>query len=208
MEPKIVPLNPVPDHPKYLRLPSLSRSLVHSILPKACQAMHTKPIIFSISLKSSSPEGPTKFSTRVRMPSKALVRPKEKPVHIRPNSPSYIYKKMFLNKEENHSVKHKYYKSNKASRQSFESKTNYFCEIGTINLRESLTPYPEKPLRSTLGNFKKGTFSPQGSCIKRYYKSSEESRRTLMKNISEARPSQESSEENLSPYYTTKVLGN
>jgi len=74
-----------------------------------------------------------------------------------------------------------------------------------VNVKESMTPYPGKPLGSTLGNFKKGAFFSEGKCIKRYYKSSEESRRTLMKNISEARSSQESSEENLRPYHIKQV---
>lgn len=204
MEPKIVPLNPVPDHPKYLRLPSLSRSLVHSILPKACQAMHTKPIIFSVSLKSSSPEGAPNLSTRVRKPAKALLPPKERPFYIRPNSPSYIYKKMFLSKEQQLPQKPRKYKSNKASKKSFETRTSYYCEIIATDKRSSVTPYPGKLLGKTLGDFK-SEYSNTKTTYAKHRLNSEESKRILMKNISEARPSQESSDEELSYYDARQV---
>ena len=201
METKIVPLNPVPDHPKYLRLPSLSRSLVHNILPKDCHAMYTNPVIFSISVKPQSPEGPPKLSTRSRKPTKPMNGLARKPLMVRPNSPSYIYKKMFMPKEDPIPIRNKYYKSHRASRKSIESKINYFCEI-MPDSRGSSTPHPEKHLFSGPMN---STSYPTPGSIKRYYRKEADSKRTLMKNISEARPSQESSTESISYFHTKQV---
>ena len=115
MDPKILPLNLIPDHPKFLRLPSLSRSLIHSILPKACQAMHAKPLIFSVSPACVAPPGPPNLSISMRRRHKPNSTPIPKPYNTRPFSPSYTYKKMFNKKPSTPLPKFKYHKSRKGS---------------------------------------------------------------------------------------------
>ena len=104
-------------------------------------------------------------------------------------------------KEDPIPIRNKYYKSHRASRKSIESKINYFCEI-MPDSRGSSTPHPEKHLFSGPMN---STSYPTPGSIKRYYRKEADSKRTLMKNISEARPSQESSTESISYFHTKQV---
>ena len=130
MDSKILPLNVIPDHPRFLRLPSLSRSLVHSILPKACQAMHNKPLIFSVSPCSISLPGPPKLSERTRKKHKSINTPIQKSYNARPFSPSYTYKKMFIQKPSTPLPQFKYARLKKKS----ENKEQLYVYIKIITL--------------------------------------------------------------------------
>ena len=210
MESKILPLNSIPDHPKFLRLPSLSRSLVHSILPKACIAMHTKPLIFSVSPCNSVRLGAPNFTKRMKKIQKITAASIPKPYNIRPNSPSYTYKKMFCTKPSTPMPKFKYTKLRKNSESEQSYTKSYYCEINVLNLKSThFSPSPSPKFAKTLYNFKanfgsgKQDISDASEQCQMEYTHAKE--RLMMKNISEVRSSQESSNESIE-YFHLKNL--
>jgi hypothetical protein len=205
MDCKILPLLTIPDHPKYLRLPSLSRSLVHSILPRACQAMQSKPLVFSVSTNPLLVSGPPNFTTRVRKlpkPAQILI---SKPKNAQPNSPSYTYKKMFVSKPLTPLPKHKYYKSKKSLSLKPNYTKTYYCEINNFYSKtstKSLTPV----LSTTLYNFKPNSYWNSLENVIDNTETPEKNKKQIkkhqiMKNISEVRSSQESSNESLKYFH-------
>ena len=204
MQAKYLPLNTIPDHPKYVRLPSLSRSLVHSILPKVCQAMHNKPVILTVPSCISTPSGPPKFTNRFRKKFKGVTFKISKPENIRPNSPSYTYKKMFSPKPSTPMPKHKYYKSRKSSYEKPEFFMTYYCEINSASTKSSESSAIPHGFSTTLYNFATKIMNKNLVLDKDLGKYTD---KIIMKNISEVRSSQESSNESLACFHL-KSLSN
>lgn len=206
MDSKILPLNVIPDHPRFLRLPSLSRSLVHSILPKACQAMHNKPLIFSVSPCSISLPGPPKLSERTRKKHKSISNPIQKSYNTRPFSPSYTYKKMFIQKPSTPLPKFKHARLKKYSENKEKTSKSYYCEITALATKKSRENSPlASKFGKTLYDFKSnfGTIGKKNgvnldASEQCHIEAHDEAQgKVLMKNISEVRSSLESSNESL-----------
>ncbi|OMJ90669.1 hypothetical protein SteCoe_6950 [Stentor coeruleus] len=101
MESKLITVEVIPEHPKLLRLPSVSRSLYFSILPKSCYEMYDKPVILTMNPRQQKIAYPPQISEsrkkdkRRPASSSCTTRPNIKPC---PNS--YVYNKMFFPKQE------------------------------------------------------------------------------------------------------------
>lgn len=134
MEPKVVSLELIPGHPKYLRLPSLSRSLIHSILPRSCQAMHQQPTIFSISPRSDLAKGAPSFTLPKQCKKKSTHTAISRPTNIRPNTSSYTYKKVYQSKPMPARILRHYYtpKTSPVCKKEQQQKM-YYCEITLPN---------------------------------------------------------------------------
>ena len=136
MESKVVSLEVIPDHPKYVRLPSLSRSLIHSILPKACQEMHLHPSIFAINTKPSQMLGPPILAT-----SKEKKRQQHSPVisrpdNIRPIKTSYTYSKLYQSKPDPQIIHKHYYTPKHAKTAKKITQKLFYCEVNPVRYRK------------------------------------------------------------------------
>ncbi|OMJ79603.1 hypothetical protein SteCoe_20333 [Stentor coeruleus] len=129
MDSKVVNLELIPGHPKFIRLPSLSRSLVHSIMPKACHEMHIRPSVFTISTKPIIPEGPPVLSTPKNHKKKSYFSTIERPLNIRPSTTSYTYKKVYQTKIESQRLKRQYYSPKNIHVEKKVSPKMYYCEV-------------------------------------------------------------------------------
>jgi hypothetical protein len=130
MESKVVSLDVIPGHPNFLRLPSLSRSLIHSIPPKACQEMHHRPKIFSISKKPSGLTGPPvltpRKTRRKKWKTESFLQQAE---NARPCSSSYVYRKVFETKPLPSPVVKQYYSPKHVRGEKRTVDKTFYCEI-------------------------------------------------------------------------------
>lgn len=132
MESKVVSLDIIPGHPKFLRLPSLSRSLIHSILPKACQEMHLHPKVFSIVKKPLTVTGAPVLTPRKKQRKKIINENfLKKPENIRPCTSSYTYRKVFEIKPRPVPVLRPYYSPRFLKSERKNSLKTFYCEIST-----------------------------------------------------------------------------
>ena len=95
MESKLVSIEFIPDHPKLMRLPSVSRSLHHAILPRACQKMYENPRIYIFSHPVKIVYGRPNLSERRKTPRSPKPLNIGLPASKRPIGGSYIYQKLF-----------------------------------------------------------------------------------------------------------------
>jgi hypothetical protein len=131
MESKVVGLEVIPGHPKYIRLPSLSRSLIHSILPRTCREMHTRPSVFSVTSKNPPVEGPPALSESRVLRKKFFSCTLKTPSNIRPCTSSYTYKKMYQTKSSPEPIIKKYYTPKTITTEKESSSKVYYCEVVT-----------------------------------------------------------------------------
>ena len=129
MESKVVSLEVIPGHPKFLRLPSLSRSLIHSILPKSCQQMHMRPTIFSISPRSDQAVGPPQLTSPKQCKKRLFLNKISRPDNIRPNTSSYSYKKVYQSKPPTQPLLRQYFTRRNSPTQRQELTKHYYCEV-------------------------------------------------------------------------------
>lgn len=132
MESKVVSLDTIPGHPKFLRLPSVSRSLIHSILPKACQEMHLHPKVFSIIKKPITVCGAPLLTPRKHQRKKnsneSFIK---KPENIRPCTSSYAYRKIFELKPQPVPILKQYYSPRFLKSEKKASFKTFYCEISS-----------------------------------------------------------------------------
>lgn len=130
MESKVVSLDTIPGHPKFLRLPSLSRSLIHSILPKDYHEMHLKPKVFSITNKPAIITGAPLLSPRKEKRKKVKNESfLSKAENIRPCTSSYTYRKIFENKRIKEQEVKQYYSPKMEKIQKTICLKTFYCEI-------------------------------------------------------------------------------
>lgn len=139
MESKVVSLDVIPGHPKFLRLPSVSRSLIHSILPKACHEMHLKPKVFSITNKPLMIDGAPVLTPRKDRTKKRKKRENEsflgRAENVRPCSNSYIYRKIFENKAVTQREFKQYYSPRVHKTQKPICLKTFYCEVQSNKAR-------------------------------------------------------------------------
>ncbi|CAG9313533.1 unnamed protein product [Blepharisma stoltei] len=115
-----------------MRLPSLSRSLRHSILPKAYQEAQNHPVIYSIRPQILIPAGTPKFTKRPSKKKKSPIFVPEKPLNIRPSTPDYFYNKVFPKPKEYLNYKPLISTSHNSRHSLSPKKVHepaYYCEI-------------------------------------------------------------------------------
>lgn len=132
-------LDVIPGHPKFLRLPSVSRSLIHSILPKACHEMHLKPKVFSITNKPLMIDGAPVLTPRKDRTKKRKKRENEsflgRAENVRPCSNSYIYRKIFENKAVTQREFKQYYSPRVHKTQKPICLKTFYCEVQSNKAR-------------------------------------------------------------------------
>ena len=94
MESKLVTVEVMNNHPKLMRLPSVSRSLHFSILPKSCYEMYANPAILTLKPNKTKTSNPPSLSN-YRTSRKKKVYSYEPRPKTRPSPNSYVYNKMF-----------------------------------------------------------------------------------------------------------------
>jgi hypothetical protein len=94
MESKLVTVEVMVNHPKLMRLPSVSRSLYFSIMPQSCYEMYAKPAILTLKPKSVINATPPVFSSYRSQRKKRKVSYEPRPI-TKPCPNSYVYNKMF-----------------------------------------------------------------------------------------------------------------
>ena len=149
MESKVVSLEVIPGHPKFIRLPSLSRSLIHSILPKACQEMHAHPSIFAIVNKPTHLSGPPPLSTSKKITKKLFSNTISAPTNIRPCTSSYSYKKMYQTQSPPKRIVKHYFtpKGNKLEKITLSKM--YYCEVASPRIKKKEEKNDRKLLNTT-----------------------------------------------------------
>ena len=153
MESKVVSLEVIPGHPKFLRLPSLSRSLIHSILPKTCKEMYLRPSIFSITTKPLPINGPPELSNQKRSNKKIRFISVSRPENIRPSTSSYTYKKVYQSKSPPKRIIKNYFTPKKLASPKQATTKLYYCEVTLLQKQKKhLKKFP-RSLNTTNINF-------------------------------------------------------
>lgn len=149
MEPKLVRIEFVPAHPKLMRLPSVSRSLHHSILPRACQQMYRHPRIYISCPPMKFPEGKPNLSLHSRTHEHPIPHIDPTTVNKRPITGSYIYRKLFNKPVKSHprpTQAHRLSRTKETNRKK-SPKVNYYCEILPPQFREPQSPTCQKTVK-------------------------------------------------------------
>lgn len=94
MESKLIAVEITKDHPKLMRLPSVSRSLYFSILPKSCYDMYKKPMILKLQQNPVKILQPPYLSSYRSNRTKRVKSYEPRPM-VKPCPNSYVYNKMF-----------------------------------------------------------------------------------------------------------------
>lgn len=156
MEPKLVSIEILPEHPKLMRLPSLSRSLRHSILPRAHQEAHNHPVIYTIRPRVGTPAGPPNFVSKARKRKSRSPSVAEKAVNLRPSTPSYLYKKFFGKHKENVEYRpliSSYQSARNASSPKALKPISYYCEIQPPKMHVKTLRPKSRKLNKTMIEF-------------------------------------------------------
>ena len=94
MESKLVTVEIMNNHPKLMRLPSVSRSLYFSIMPKSCYEMYERPVILTLNPKPNIKVSVPVLSNYRKERKKRTTSYEARPF-IKPCPNSYVYSKMF-----------------------------------------------------------------------------------------------------------------
>lgn len=137
------------NHPKLMRLPSVSRSLYFSIMPQSCYQMYEKPVILAINPKSVQKSAAPVFSASHKTHKKRSVSYEARPM-VRPSANSYIYNKMFKPKPVPFSTQPKRPNTRSRPQTSPNPKTvTFYCEINPPRSAPKRSDIP-KSLNQTL----------------------------------------------------------
>ena len=148
MESKLIAVEITKEHPKLMRLPSVSRSLYFSIMPKSCYDMYEKPIILKLQKSSAKPSYPPVFSTYRSKRTRSVKTYEARPM-VKPSANSYVYNKMFHPKPSSEPPKLPKHPRSRPHTTPVNPLVTFYCEINPPKSAPKRTSRP-KNLNSTL----------------------------------------------------------
>lgn len=148
MESKLIAVEITKDHPKLMRLPSVSRSLYFSILPKSCYDMYEKPVILKLQQNPVKIFQPPVLSSYRSTRTKRVKSYEPRPM-VKPSANSYVYNKMFNPKAPAEPPKLPQRPKSRPQTTPVNPLVAFYCEINPPKSAPKRTSRP-KNLNSTL----------------------------------------------------------
>lgn len=148
MESKLIAVEITKEHPKLMRLPSVSRSLYFSIMPKSCYDMYEKPVILKLQKASAKTSNPPVFSTYRSKRTRSVKTYEARPM-VKPCANSYVYNKMFNPKPPSEPPKLPKRATSRPNTTPVNPLVTFYCEINPPKSAPKRTARP-KNLNSTL----------------------------------------------------------